>query len=101
MITVNFFTNWIKEINITKYGSDKQLVSTSSPDEIYQYSDKIHLKNRKNITFQLKKDVRYRGNINRRIHNSNTAADITDENIEHRINKFADVIILMKFIKSL
>ena len=23
MIPVNFFTNWIKEINITKYGSDK------------------------------------------------------------------------------
>ena len=40
LITVNiFFTHRIKEINITKYGCDKQLIPTSSPYEVYQYSD--------------------------------------------------------------
>ena len=42
MITVNnFFAHWIKEINITKDGSDKQLTLTSSPYEIYQYTDSM------------------------------------------------------------
>ena len=38
LITVNnFFANWVKEINITRYGSDKELPPTFSPYEIYQY----------------------------------------------------------------
>ena len=38
LITVNnFFAHWVKEISITKYGSDKELPSTFSPWEIYQY----------------------------------------------------------------
>ena len=40
MITVNnFFAHWVKEISVTKYGSDKELPSTFSPWEVYQYSD--------------------------------------------------------------
>ena len=40
LITVNnFFTHLVKEISITKYGSDKELIPTFSPYEIYQYSD--------------------------------------------------------------
>ena len=40
MMTVNnFFAHWIKEINITKYGTTKQLIPTSTPQKIYQYSD--------------------------------------------------------------
>ena len=40
MITVNiFFVHFVKEISITKYGSDKELIPTFSPYEIYQYSD--------------------------------------------------------------
>ena len=31
----NFFTHWVKEINVTKYDTNKQ----STPQEIYQYSD--------------------------------------------------------------
>ena len=39
LITVNnFFAHLIKEISITKYGSDKELILTFSPYEIYQYS---------------------------------------------------------------
>ena len=40
MMTVNnSFTHWIKEIDITKYGTIKQLIPTSTLQEIYQYSD--------------------------------------------------------------
>ena len=40
MITVNnIFGHLIKEISVTKYGSDKELIPTFSPYEIYQYSD--------------------------------------------------------------
>ena len=39
MVTVdNFFAHWIKEIGITKYGTNKQLIPISTPQEIYQYS---------------------------------------------------------------
>ena len=39
MITINnFFYHRVKEIKITKYGSDKQLMPTSFLNEIYQYS---------------------------------------------------------------
>ena len=45
LITVNnFFAHWVKEISITKYGSNKELPPTFSPWEIYQYSDAM-LKN--------------------------------------------------------
>ena len=40
LITVNnFFAHWVKEISITKYGSNKELPPTFTPWEIYQYSD--------------------------------------------------------------
>ena len=40
MITVNnFFAHWVKQISITKYGSDKELPPTFTPWEICQYSD--------------------------------------------------------------
>ena len=42
MITVNkFLAHWVKEISITKYGSDKELPPTFSPWEVYQYSDQM------------------------------------------------------------
>ena len=42
LITVNdFFAHWVKEISITKYGSDKELPPTFTPWEIYQYSDEM------------------------------------------------------------
>ena len=42
LITVNnFFAYWVKEISITKYGSDKELAPTFSPWEGYQYSDQL------------------------------------------------------------
>ena len=42
LITVNnSFAHLIKEVSITKYGSDKELIPTFSPYEIYQYSDSL------------------------------------------------------------
>ena len=42
LITVNnFFAHWVKEISITKYGSDKELPPTFSPWKVYQYSDQM------------------------------------------------------------
>ena len=42
LITVNnFFAHWVKEISITKYGSNKELPPTFSPWEVYQYSDQM------------------------------------------------------------
>ena len=42
LITVNnIFAHWVKEISVTKYGSDKELPPTFSPWEIYQYSDSM------------------------------------------------------------
>ena len=35
----NFFPHFIKEISVTRYGNNKQLMPTYSPYEIYQYSD--------------------------------------------------------------
>ena len=107
MLTQNHFTNPnsfhisfpIKKVNITKYVSDKQLIPTSSPYETYQYSDamirhlpKNSLKKIEKLLIFSKKNVSYRRSIDRIIHNINTAVDITDENIEDRIDKFSDVI---------
>ena len=40
LITVNnFFAHLMKEISITKYGGNKELIPIFSPYEIYQYSD--------------------------------------------------------------
>ena len=42
MITVNnFLAHWVKEVSITKYGSDKEFPTTFSPWEVYQYSDQM------------------------------------------------------------
>ena len=39
-----FFAHWVKEINILKNDQKKSLIPTSTPQEIYQYSDSM-LKN--------------------------------------------------------
>ena len=42
LITVNiFFAHFVKEVSVTKYGSDKELIPTFSPYEIYQYADSM------------------------------------------------------------
>ena len=116
MITVsNFFAHFVKEISITKYGSDKELISTFSLYEIYQYSDSMlkHLpaETLKTIekTFLYSKSPAYYTdvNIDRRNHNGDglnttglSAAQITtlernyakDLNIDDRITKFQNIL---------
>ena len=99
MITVNiFFVHFVKEISITKYGNDKQLIPAFLPYEIYQYSDSVFkhlpedsLKKLEKTMLYSKHSVYYnKTTINRRTHNSNTANDKTDLNIDNRITKFQD-----------
>ena len=114
LITVNnFFAHWVKEISITKYGSDRELPPIFSPWEIYQYSDQMlkHLpkdsqKAIQKIFLYSKKPVYY-GNTayDRRNFNSKdsvttglNATEITalkknhakDLNIDERIELFHD-----------
>ena len=81
MITVNnFFVHFVKEISITKYGNDKELIPTFSPYEIYQYSDSrlkhLPAETLKTIekTFLYSKSPAYYtdGNIDRRNHNGDS-----------------------------
>ena len=37
----NFFAHWVKEIDITKYGTNKSLIPTTTSQEIYRYSEPI------------------------------------------------------------
>ena len=103
MIKVNnFFGHLIKKISITKYGSDKELIPTFSPYEIYQYSDamlkhlpKDSLKKFEKTILYSKQSVHYnKTTVDRRIHNgsgSTTNAtkgnDAKDLNIDERITK--------------
>ena len=37
----NFFAHWVEEIDIAKYGTNKSLIDTTTPQEIYRYSESI------------------------------------------------------------
>ena len=113
-ITVNnFFAHLIKEISITIYGSDKELISTFSPYEIYQYSDSMLKRLLKDALKKLEKTLLYskqtvylsQTTIVRRIHDGSgfttTGLNATqvatakinnakDLNIDERIIKFKD-----------
>ena len=100
MITVNiFFAHWIKEIDITKYGTMKQLIPILSPQEIYHYSDSMlkHLpekvlKKIRNFLFS-EKAVVLTNNNDKRVHRvSNDNTQRTHDNLDDRIAKFATQI---------
>ena len=72
----NFFANWIKEIDIMKYGTNKLLISTTTPKEIYRYSDEMlkhlpknALKTIENDLLYIKKRVIIESNLDRTNHN--------------------------------
>ena len=100
MITVNnFFGHLIKEISVTKYGSDKELIPTFSPYENYQYSDAVLKHLPKDLLKKIEKTILYskqsvyfnKTTIDRRIHNgtdATKASDAKDLNINERITKF-------------
>ena len=100
MITVNnFFGHLVKEISITRYGYDKQLIPIFSPYEIYQYSDTMlkHLpkdslqKMEKTLLYSKRPVYLNKTSIERRIHNRTGAPranDAKDLSIDKRIPKF-------------
>ena len=99
LITVNnFLAYFIKEISITRYRNDNQLMPTFSPYEIYQYSDAMlkdlpekSLKKLQNDLLYSKKKVSYnKTTTERRTYNSAVPADITDGNSDNRIDKIKD-----------
>ena len=76
MITINnFFAHWIKEISITKYATNNELTPTTTPQEIYQYSDAMlkhlpakSLKVIENDLLYSKEEVVIPYNLDRRFH---------------------------------
>ena len=95
----NFFAHWIREINITKYGTNKCLVPTTTPKEIYRYSDSM-LKHLPKHTLKMieknllhsKKPVIIPGNEDRRNHNNDNKAFRTNDNLKDCEDKFANQI---------
>ena len=53
----------MKEISITKYGSDKELIPTFSPYEIYQYSDSMLKHLPKDTLKKIEKTLLYINNL--------------------------------------
>ena len=111
LITVNnFFAHWVKEVSITKYGSNKELPPTFAPWEVYQYSDamlkhlpKDSLKTLQNHLLYSKEKVYYastaydRRNLNGRIptgvaalSTAKKAIHAKDLNIDKRIELLSD-----------
>ena len=76
LITVNnSFAHWIKEISTTKYSTNKELTPTTTPQEIYQYSDAIlkhlpakSLKVIENDLLYSKEEVVIEYGLDRRLH---------------------------------
>ena len=90
--------HFVKEISITKYGNDKQLIPAFLPYKIYQYSDSMFkhlpedsLKKLEKTMLYSKHSVYYnKTTINRRTHNSNIVNDKTDLKSTNRITKCQD-----------
>ena len=98
----NFFAHLIKDISITRYGNDKQLMPTFFPYEIYQYADAmlkyLPKKALKNIKKQCSIAIRLFLTINQqltgehitpcRLTYSTVLADISNNDLDHRIDTF-------------
>ena len=111
----NFFAHWIKEIDITKYGTNNSFLPTTTLQEIYKFSKSIlkHLpknafKMIQNDFLYCKKDVIYPTGQERRVHNSDDATKLTDDSIVDRTDKFTNQIkskyvnrILLKYLCNL
>ena len=78
LITVNnFFAHLVKEISVTKYKSDKELIPTFSPYKVCQYSDSMlkHLpkgalsKIEKTLLYSKKAIFYNKTSLDRRVHN--------------------------------
>ena len=106
----NFFAHWVKEVSITKYGSDRELPPTFTPWEVYQYSDAMLKHLPIDSLKPLQKDLLYskqpvyyaqtsydRRNFNGTVPTGTTAlttarkkTHATDLNLEKRISLFKE-----------
>ena len=84
----NFFEHCIKETSISKYSTNKELTPTTTPQEIYQYSDAMlkhqpaeSLKVIENGLLYSKEEVVIPYNLDRRLHGM--AKDINDRLIHN------------------
>ena len=100
MITVNkFFAHWVKEISIKKFSTNKELIPTTTSQEIYQYSDSMlkHLPKKyleviRNNFLYSEKPVVLKVGIDKRIHGVTRDNKRTDDHLDGRIAKFKDQI---------
>ena len=100
LITVNsLFAYWIKELNMTKYREDTQILPTNTPLGIYGYSDAIlkhlskdSLKAMEKTLLYSKKLVQYTRDFDRHLNNNAKANNRTSENIKKRLQKFTNTI---------
>ena len=92
----SFFAHWIRGIDITKYGTNKPLIPTTTPKEIHRYSDSMFKNLPKNAVKIIEKDLLYckkpsiiPANEDRRSHNNDNKAFRTGDNLEDREDTFA------------
>ena len=95
----NFFLHWIREIDITKYGTNKSIILMTTPKNIYRYSNSMLKHLPKNALKMIEKDLLYYketviipSNEDRRSHNNDNEIFRTDDNLEDREDKFANQI---------
>ena len=88
MTVNNCFAHWVKEIDISKCKDDLQILPTNNAADIYRYSDAIF----KHMPKYGKRKVILSETRDRRLKNSDTAADRTDEKLTDKTDRFANVI---------
>ena len=97
MTVNNFFTHFIKEIDIRRYGDDIRILPTNSTVDIYRYSDAMlkhmpedTLKTYDETLLYSKKAVKLANNVDR--YHKNTGNSRTDNNLDDQIDKFHDLL---------
>ena len=97
MTVNNFFTHFIKEIDIRRYGDDIRILPTNSTVDIYRYSDAMlkhmpedTLKKYDETLLYSKKAVKLANNVDR--YHNNTGNNRTDDNLDDQIDKFHDLL---------
>ena len=97
MTVNNFFTHFIKEIDIRRYGDDIRILPTNNTVDIYRYSDAMlkhmpedTLKTYDETLLYSKKAVKLANNVDR--YHNNTGNSRTDDNLDDQIDKFHDLL---------
>ena len=98
-----FFAQWIKEIDIKRYGDDMPILPLTNAVDIYRYSDELlkHMPKdalktiQSDLLYNKEKVAIYGNNNDRRAYYTTTnatAGNRTDENLTDRIAKFQNQI---------